>query len=121
MTCGKAEEAGQGRVTTGVWSCEPGVQLLLALIIREGLVSRDSNNWIWQKSLLGVQEAYAGALKAGRKLDDAIQQYRRALATGEKLASREPGNAAWQARLQAVRKDLEAAMIAQRKSAEQDR
>ena len=92
-----------------------------ALIIREGLVGRDSNNWIWQKSLLGVQEAHAGALKAGGKLDEAIQQYRKALATGENLASREPGNAAWQARLQSVRKDLEAATAEQRRSAEQDR
>jgi len=68
-----------------------------------------------------VREAYAGALKAGGKLDEAIQQYRKALATGEAIASREPGKPAWQTRLQAVRQDLEAATAEQRKSAEPDR
>ena len=62
----------------------------------------------------------AHALKKGAKLDDAIQQYRKALALAEKLAANDP-NKAWQARLQDVRKELEAALTEQRKSAEPDR
>jgi hypothetical protein len=56
---------------------------------------------------------HAVGLNAAGKLDEAIEEYRKALAISERLVGKDPRKTAWQARLQDLRKGLEAALTRQ--------